>query len=156
MTELSGMAHPMGRSWGKLYRLFRHLQVMRRSVSRFRYPSELEHPTFMAHPLSWGPASHPKQIFSETKDLPRTLWISPKAPDLLLHSKCTRAYKVPQDAHLCLKTRENQVMYRWLTEDPLWDWAGNWVLSSVPVLVVWPEKTPYLMRLNDEGSGTDL
>ena len=70
--------------------------------------------------------------------------------------KSTRTYKIPLDAHLCLKPRENQIIYRWLTKDPLWGWAGNWVPPAVPLLVVWPEKTPFLMRLNDEWSGTDL
>jgi len=36
MNELSGMVHSMGKSWGRLLMLFRHLQVAK-PISAFRH-----------------------------------------------------------------------------------------------------------------------
>lgn len=144
------MVRPMGKSWGRLHMLFRYLQVMRRSLSRFTYPSELEHPIFMPHPLPWGQAINPNQFFQKQNPCPELCGSHQKHLIHFCTQESTRTYEIPLDAHLCLKLRENQIIYRWLTKDPLWGWAENWVPSAVPVLVVWPEKTLFLMRLNDE------
>lgn len=107
------------------------------SISRFRYPSRSEHPTFMTHFLPWDPDTHPNQFFLQKPNFCPELCGSDQNHLICCCTpKSMKTYKPPLRRPFVLEPQENQFICRWLTKDPLWGWVGNWVPSAVPDLAV--------------------